>query len=205
MERINLSAKLDISRMVYGMWRLGDDADTSAKHVQGKIEACLEQGITTLDQADIYGGYTAEDILGNCFKTAPHLKDKVEIITKCGIVAPVGKYSDKRVKYYDTSPEHIMASVEASLKSMHIDQIDLLLLHRPNPFMDHLSTAACLDGLVKSGKVKSVGVSNFKPHDISLLSSALATPLVTNQIEISLTSPNAFTNGDLAFTSLLEA
>ena len=81
MERINLADDLSFSRIVYGMWRLGDDADTSPAHVQAKIEACLKQGITTMDQADIYGGYEAEEILGNAFKAAPYLKDRVEILS----------------------------------------------------------------------------------------------------------------------------
>ncbi|MEM8634624.1 MAG: aldo/keto reductase [Pseudomonadota bacterium] len=199
MDRIDLSPDLSISRIVYGMWRLGDDADTSAKHVQAKIEACLEQDITTLDQADIYGGYEAEELLGECFKQAPSLRDKVEIVTKCDIVAPVGRYSDARVKYYDTSREHIMASVDHSLRLMDIDHIDLLLIHRPDPFMDHRETGAALDEVVASGKVKTVGVSNFRPFDFSLLQSAMEEDLVTNQIEMSVLAHEAFTNGDLAF------
>ena len=114
MELITLGAT-SLSRIVYGMWRLGDDSDTSPAHVQAKIEACLAQGITTMDQADIYGGYTAEAILGAALRAAPALRDKIEIVTKCDIVAPVGRYADARVKYYDTSRAHIMASVETSL------------------------------------------------------------------------------------------
>lgn len=199
MERIKLSQSLQVSRIVYGMWRLGDDKDTSPAYVQKKIETCLEQGMTTFDQADIYGDYGAEKILGDCLKITPKLKDKMEIITKCDIIAPVGKYANRRVKYYDTSKEHIQASVDASLDNMNIEQIDLLLIHRPDPFMDHRETGACLDGLIDSGKVKAVGVSNFKPHDMSLLSSAMSNPLVTNQIEISLKENQSFTNGDIAF------
>ena len=199
MDRISLSDDLSLSRLVYGMWRLGDVSDTSPAHVQAKIEACLAQGITSFDQADIYGGYMAEEILGNCFKAAPHLKDKVEIITKCGIIAPVGRHADKRVKYYDTSRAHITASVEASLTLMNIEQIDLLLIHRPDPFMDHKDTGACLDDLIKSGKIKAAGVSNFKPYDMTLLASAMSNPLVTNQIEISLSANAALTNGDVAY------
>jgi len=199
MDRISLSDDLSLSRLVYGMWRLGDVSDTSPAHVQAKIEACLAQGITSFDQADIYGGYMAEEILGNCFKTAPHLKDKVEIITKCGIIAPVGRHADKRVKYYDTSRAHITASVEASLALMNIERIDLLLIHRPDPFMDHKDTGACLDDLIKSGKIKAAGVSNFKPYDMTLLASAMSNPLVTNQIEISLSANAALTNGDVAY------
>ena len=199
MERVTLAEGLEFSRIVYGMWRLGDDQDTSPAHVQAKIEACLAQGITTLDQADIYGGYEAEEILGNCLKAAPALKDKVEIVTKCDIVAPVGRHSAARVKYYDTSAAHITASVDASLSLMGVDKIDTLLIHRPDPFMDPVETGAALDGLVAAGKVRSVGVSNFKLHDWTLLQSAMETPLVTNQIEISLVCHDPFTNGDVAY------
>jgi predicted oxidoreductase len=198
MERIALGP-VTVSRLVYGMWRLGDDPDISAAHVQAKIEACLQQGITTLDQADIYGGYTAEAILGGALRAAPSLRDRVEIVTKCDIVAPVGRHSAARVKYYDTSAAHITASVEASLRDMATDRIDLLLIHRPDPLMDQTETGAALDALVASGKVRAVGVSNFRPWDFTLLQSAMATPLVTNQIELSLNARDAFTNGDLAF------
>jgi predicted oxidoreductase len=199
MDRIALTEDLSLSRIVYGMWRVGDDEDTSAAHVQAKVEACLDQGITTMDQADIYGGYIAEDILGAAFKAAPGLRDRVEIVTKCGIIAPAGRHSAARVKYYDTSRAHINASVEYSLNAMDTDHIDLLLIHRPDPMMDHLETGAALDDLVASGKVRSVGVSNFKLHDWTLLQSAMTNLLVTNQIEISVAHHQPFTNGDIAW------
>ena len=189
---------IELSRLVYGMWRLGDDADTSPGHVEAKIEACLAQGITTMDQADIYGDYGAEALLGACLKAAPGLRDKIEIVTKCDIVAPIGEYSDVRVKYYDTSEAHIRARVEASLSRMGIDVIDLLLIHRPDPLMDHRETGGVLDALVAEGKVRAVGVSNFRPWDWSLLQSAMVTPLVTNQIELSVLHHEPFVNGDVA-------
>jgi predicted oxidoreductase len=199
MERIEIAPGLEFSRLVYGMWRLGDDTDTSPATVQAKVEACLEQGITTMDHADIYGGYAVEGLFGAMLKTAPSLRDKIEIVTKCDIVAPVGRHSAARVKHYDTSAAHITASVECSLKEMATDRIDLLLIHRPDPLMDADETGETLDALVASGKVLSVGVSNFRPWDFSLLQSSMETNLVTNQIEISLTAPEAFTNGDLAY------
>ena len=199
MERIRLTDALSLSRLVYGMWRISDDDDTSAQHVQAKIDTCLQHGITTLDQADIYGAYGAEEILGNCLKAAPQLRDQIEIVTKCDIIAPMGRHSGARVKHYDTSRNHIEASVNQSLKLMSIEQIDLLLIHRPDPFMDHMETGAVLDGLIASGKVKAVGVSNFRPWDWSLLQSAMQNRLVTNQIEMSVLAHDAFTNGDLAF------
>lgn len=197
--RIALSGDLSVSRLAYGMWRTSEDADTSPGHIQAKIEACLMQGITTIDQADIYGDYGAEALLGACLRSSPQLRAKIEIVTKCGIVAPVGRYGDKRVKYYDTSAKHIAASVDQSLRAMAIDQIDLLLIHRPDPFMDHHETGAALDRLIAAGKVGCVGVSNFRPHDASLLQSAMENPIATNQIELSLLAHSAFTNGDLAY------
>ncbi len=199
MERIVLKGGVSLSRLVYGMWRIGDDPDTSPAHVRAKIEACLAQGITTMDQADIYGGYTAEAVLGDALRASPGLRDRIEIVTKCGIVAPMGRHAAAPCKHYDTSEAHIRASVEASLRDMGTDRIDLLLIHRPDPMMDHDETGRTLDALVAEGKVRAVGVSNFRPWDVELLQSAMQTPLATNQIEISLARIEAFTDGDLAY------
>ncbi|MEL6416599.1 MAG: aldo/keto reductase, partial [Pseudomonadota bacterium] len=91
------------------------------------------------------------------------------------------------------------ASIDHSLRLMGVERIDTLLIHRPDPFMDHFETGAALDDLVGSGKVKAVGVSNFRPWDWELLQSAMTTKLATNQIEMSVLAHDAFTNGDLAF------
>ncbi|MBG6155400.1 putative oxidoreductase [Labrenzia sp. EL_159] len=199
MQRVSLTESLEFSRLIYGMWRLGDDADTTPAYVERKIQLCLDQGITTFDQADIYGGYTAEAVLGGALKANPALRNKMEIVTKCDIVAPVGRHEQATVKYYDTSRQHIEKSVETSLSDMGIDTIDLLLIHRPDPLMDHHETGAVLDDLVKSGKVRNVGVSNFRPWDWDLLQSGMSNRLVTNQIEVSLAEISPFTNGDIAF------
>lgn len=194
--RVSLGS-VDISQIVYGMWRLGED-DTSPGHIEAKIEACLEQGVTTMDQADIYGGYQAEELLGHCLSASPGLRDRIEIVTKCDIIAPVGRYSDARVKYYDTSRAHIEASVDHSLRLMQIEHIDLLLIHRPDPLMDHEETGRALDDLISSGKIRAAGVSNFRPWDWDLLQSAMSNKLATNQIELSVLCHEAFTNGDIA-------
>ena len=198
MNRVSITDDLSFSRIVYGMWRLSDDADTSPARVQAKIESCLDQGITTMDQADIYGGYMAEEIMGTAMKQAPALKDKIEVVTKCDIVIDAGRHAGAPVKYYDTSRAHIEASVDASLRLMGLDRIDMLLIHRPDPLMDHEETGRTLDDLVASGKVRAVGVSNFRPWDWALLQSAMDTKLATNQIELSLANLDPFTNGDLA-------
>ncbi|QPZ90935.1 aldo/keto reductase [Thioclava electrotropha] len=199
MEKIDLTSDVAVSRIVYGMWRLADDADTSPAHVRAKIDACLAQGITTFDHADIYGGYTAEGVFGAAMREDPSLRDQMEIVTKCDIIVSAGRHSHRKVKHYDTSRAHVEASVDASLRELATDRIDLLLIHRPDPLMDHHETGAVLDDLVASGKVRAVGVSNFRPWDWELLQSGMKTPLVTNQIEISLGCVSPFTNGDLAF------
>lgn len=199
MNKISLTPNLDLSAIIYGMWRLADDPDTSPSHVQAKIESCLSQGITSFDQADIYGDYASETVLGNCLRGNTALRDQMKIITKCDIMLLSEKFPDRRVKYYDTSAAHIKHSVDTSLKLMAIDHIDVLLVHRPDPFMDHHETGAALDEVVQSGKVGAIGVSNFKAHDWTLLQSAMKSKLVTNQIEISLLEQSAFTNGDIAF------
>ena len=198
MQRIDLTGSLSFSRLIYGMWRLADDTNISPDHVRSKMSACLDQGITTMDQADIYGGYAAEKVLGDALR-GTNLRNQIEIVTKCDIVAPVGRYAKAPVKYYDTSRAHILASIDHSLTLMGIDHIDLMLIHRPDPMMDHFETGSALDEVVASGKVRAVGVSNFKPHDWELLQSAMTQKLVTNQIEISVLEHSALTNGDIAF------
>lgn len=198
MQRVEIAPGLTFSRLVYGMWRLGDDPDTSEAHVRAKVEACLDQGITTMDQADIYGGYRAEEILGRALK-GTDLAQQIEIVSKCAIVAPMGRHSAVPVKHYDTSRRHIESSLEQSLRLLGVERVDLLLIHRPDPLMDHHETGAALDDLVSSGKARAVGVSNFRPWDWELLQSAMQNPLVTNQIEISLSRFEPFSNGDVAF------
>jgi len=199
MERLQVVQGLEFSQLVYGMWRLADDSDTSVRHVDAKIRAALDQGITTFDQADIYGGYTAEDVMGAALKASPPLRQQMEIVTKCDIVIDAGRHTGARVKHYDTTRTHINESVNQSLIAMGTDVIDVLLIHRPDPLMDHFETGEALDALVDSGKVRAVGVSNFRPWDWNLLQSAMRHPLVINQIELSLKEISPFTNGDLAF------
>lgn len=197
MQRVEIQAGLDLSRIVYGMWRLADDQDVSAGNIIAKVEACLAQGITTMDHADIYGGYTVEEHFGRALK-GTGLRDKIEIVTKCGIVAPTGDYAGARLKHYNTSAQHISASIDRSLRLLGTDYIDLLLIHRPDPFMDFTETGGALDAAVSSGKVRAVGVSNFRPWDLAALQSCMQTKLVVNQIELSLLARDPFTNGDLS-------
>lgn len=199
MQMIQLDSSLTaMSRLIYGVWRLADDKDTSDSHVRAKIDACLEQGITTFDHADIYGEYQCEKLFGRALAADSSLRDQMQLISKCDIAIPTSLYPERALKYYDTSPKYIRMSVENSLKNLHTDYLDLLLIHRPDPFMDATATGAVLDELIAEGKIKAAGVSNFKPWDWDLLQSRMKNKLVTNQIEMSLLEQDAFTNGDLA-------
>lgn len=198
MQRVDVGPGLSFSRLAYGTWRLARDADTRPAAIAARLGACLDQGITTLDLADVYGGYTVESLVGAALASRPGLRERFEIISKCGIVNPVGRHAGHRVKHYDTSAAHIRAAVEASLSALRTDRLDLLLIHRPDPFMDHHETGAVLDALITEGKLCAVGVSNFRPWDTSLLQAGMRSPLVANQIEMSLAVTEPFTNGDLA-------
>jgi predicted oxidoreductase len=193
------------SRIVFGVWRLNDSADTSSAQVLKKIQTCLELGITTFDHADIYGDYSCEESFGQALKLQPGLRNQIQVVTKCDIMLKSIKFPQRRVKHYDTSAQHIRQSVEASLARIGVPIIDVLLLHRPDPFMDAAQTGACLDALVKEGKIRAAGVSNFMPWDWSLLQANMHSPLVTNQIEINLLSRNCFTDGVLAQAQQLKA
>ena len=203
MQRIAVgNSDLELSRLIYGVWRLADADDQSSQAVRAKIDACLEQGMTSFDHADIYGNYECERLFGQALKEQPILRDSMELISKCDIALATDKYPERRVKYYDTSAAYIQTSVENSLRNLHTDHLDLLLIHRPDPFMDAAETGAALDSLVASGKVKHIGVSNFNVWDWRLLQQHMSAQLVVNQIEMSLLNTSAFTDGTLSALQL---
>jgi predicted oxidoreductase len=206
MQHIKLHPSLpDFSRIVYGAWRMNDGADHSPQTALKKINTCLDIGVTTFDHADIYGNYSCEKLFGEALRLDAGLKNKIQIVTKCDIKLISDQYPERRVKHYDTSAAHLRASVDASLARLGVDVIDVLLLHRPDPFMNAQETGACLDEMVHAGKIRAAGVSNFLPADWALLQAHMQTPLVTNQFEISLLCTKAFSDGSLAQAQQLKA
>ncbi|TGL64662.1 aldo/keto reductase [Leptospira sarikeiensis] len=185
MSLISLSSKgPSVSRLVYGCWRLhSDPKGDGPQRILEKIEVCLESGISSFDHADIYGDYGNEEKFGASLKLNPSLKDKIQIVTKTGIQLPGPNRPGVSLKHYDTSRDYIISSAEASLKKLNIDKIDLLLIHRPDPFINADEVAEAFQKLRKDGKVLHFGVSNFTPSQFSLLQSRLDFPLVTNQVE----------------------
>ena len=186
-----------LSPIVAGAWRMGEWGMNVEQRVRW-IEQCLDLGITSFDHADIYGGYTVETLFGEALAAQPSLRSRMQLVTKCGIKLVSERRPGHAIKSYDTSRAHVLASVDESLRAMHTDHIDLLLIHRPDPLMDHHALGACLDSLIQSGKVRAAGVSNFMPWDVDLLQSRMKHKLQTNQLELSLLNTAPFINGQLA-------
>jgi predicted oxidoreductase len=195
-ETVSLSARgLHVSRLVQGFWRLARWQLTPAALV-GLIEDCLELGITTMDHAAVYGGYSAEALFGEALGLRPDLRARMQIVSKCGIRMVHERRPEHGVTHYDTGRAHIVASVEDSLRNLRTDHLDLLLIHRPDPLLDADEVAAAFDELKRAGKVLHAGVSNFTPPQLELLH-ARVPDLATNQIEISVTELGGFGDGSL--------
>ncbi len=183
-----------LSRIVAGAWRMGDWNFSVDERVRW-IEGCLDLGITTFDHADIYGGYTVEALFGEALVAAPHLRERMQIVTKCGICMVSPARPAHRLGYYDTSAAHIERSVDTSLADLRTDHLDVLLVHRPDALMDADALASCFGRLRTAGKVRHFGASNFTPSQFALLNSRI--DLVTNQVEASPLHIAPFHDGTL--------
>jgi predicted oxidoreductase len=188
----------EVSRLAYGAWRLLDDGQGgNIQQVLALIQTCLDHGITTFDHADIYGGYRVEEAFGAALRAHPALRQRMELVTKCGIMLVNPARPGNRLKHYDYSRQHIVESVERSLRNLATDSIDVLLLHRPSPLLDPDEVAEAQRQLVAQGKVRHLGVSNFTPAQFDALSSRLDQPLVTNQVELHPLRQEPFLDGTL--------
>ena len=177
------STTLKLSRLAAGTWKLSEWNWTTAQY-QTWIAQCLELGISSFDLADIYGSYTGESLFGQALAAQPSLRARLQLITKCGIKLLSPQRPQHRVKSYDTSMQHIIASAEKSLRNLQTDYLDLLLLHRPDPLMAPDEIAEAFSRLLHSGKVRHFGVSNFTTSQFEMLNAFV--PLYTNQVECSL-------------------
>lgn len=165
---------LKISEIALGLMRI---ANKSVAEVEELVLTALEQGINFFDHADIYGAGNCETLFGEVLQRNPDLRKKIIIQSKCGIVPK---------ESYDFSKEHILTSVEGSLKRLQCDYLDVLLLHRPDALCDPKEVAAAFDELYKSGKVKYFGVSNHTPYQIELLQKYCKQELIINQLQLSI-------------------
>ena len=186
-----------LSRLVAGCWRLVKQSQGNLEAVHRFIDTALALGITTFDHADIYGDYQAEALFGKALKERPSLRPEIELVSKCTIALRSSTWPDHRVVHINSTGSHITACVERSLAALSTDQLDLLLLHRPDPLMDADDSAAALVRLREQGKVKAFGVSNYSASQFALLQSRLDFPLVTNQVELSLLETAPLRDGTL--------
>lgn len=185
MDRVNLGAKLSVAPVAVGMMNLLEWG-LDAKGLSERIREYLDLGLTTYDFADIYGNGRCETLFGETLRMEPSLRDKVEIITKGGIV-----YDRLRRPYfvsesYNLSKDYLISACEGSLKRLGVDYVDLYLIHRPCPLMDPAEVAEAMEKLKSEGKVKNFGLSNFLPEQIAALEAYTDIQLVTNQVKMSV-------------------
>lgn len=184
---------IELSPIVAGLWRSTEWQMSVPERVRW-IEQALELGITSFDHADIYGSYRAEVLFGEALKAAPSLRHRMQLVTKCGIRmrAPEKPY---RLTHYDTGAAYVRAQVEHSLQKLHTEQLDLVLIHRPDYLMDAAALADTFATLTREGKVAQWGVSNHSTHQFALLHQHH--PLVTNQLELSPLQLSTLDDGTL--------
>ncbi|AGH82304.1 aldo/keto reductase [Psychromonas sp. CNPT3] len=169
------------SKIVQGYWRLAA-WNMSAQERLSFLKQHVELGISTVDNAAIYGD--SERLFGEALKLDPSMREQIQLVSKFGINGVISGQDTKYVAHYDSSKKSIIASVERSLQRLGVEQLDALLVHRPDFLMDAGQVADAFGELKNSGKVQHFGVSNFNNTQFSLLQSCLDKPLITNQIEI---------------------
>ncbi|MBE6618108.1 MAG: aldo/keto reductase family oxidoreductase [Ruminococcaceae bacterium] len=150
-------------------------SDMNEREISAFVNTSLEHGANFFDHADIYGGGESEVVFGKTI--TPSMREKVIIQTKCAIVPG---------KMFDFSYEHIVESVNGSLKRLGTDYVDVLLLHRPDALMEPEEVARAFDELKSSGKVRHFGVSNQNPYQMELLQNSLDMPLCANQLQFGI-------------------
>lgn len=200
MQKIYLSdAGPKVSPAVYGFYRWDTELENAPASMERIVALCLELGINTFDHADIYGSSQCEELFGALISKKSFKREDIVLFTKCGLKVPQAASPAIRVKHYDTSATHILQSVENSLRKLKTDYIDIFLLDH----LDHVSnleeTAIALEKLMKSGKIRNIGVANFSVFQHQLLASYLHTPIVTHHLELNLLNTAALDNGQIDY------
>jgi predicted oxidoreductase len=185
---------LHLSPIVAGLWRMQEWGLDTAGALRW-IEQAVDLGITSFDHADIYGGYGVEAFFGAALGRAPALRQRLQLVTKCGIKLTHPSRPAHTINSYDSSRTHVVSSVEQSLRALGTDHIDLLLMHRPDLLMDPDELADTFRQLRAAGKVLHFGVSNHSPGQLAMLHKRH--PVSTNQIEFSPLQLQALADGTL--------
>ena len=181
--------------MNWGIW----DKNLTSKEMENIIHVCLENKITTFDHADIYGSYTTEADFGKAFASSNIAREKMQLISKCGIQM-LAENRENRIKHYDYSKSHIIWSVEQSLKNLQTDYLDVFLLHRPSPLMQADEIAEAVEKLKSEGKIIDFGLSNFTSSQTELIRQK--TEVSFNQVQFSATNFEPMTDGSFDYMQL---
>ena len=184
------------SRIAAGVIRWGSwGTKMPPTKMASMINTCVELGVTTFDHADIYGNYTTEREFGDALILSGIPRDKVQIITKCGVIKPCAEKPGFKISHYNTSKRHIIESVEQSLENFNCDYIDLMMINRPSPIMNYREMAEAFQTLNESGKVREFGTVNFPPDQIRAMRRYY--PIVANQSELSITNLTPLFDGTI--------
>ena len=196
MKKVSLSdSGPKVSEAIYGFWRWTDEGSVTTSNIEKTVNLCLELGINTFDHADVYGDFTIEEHFGKIIRNKSFKREDIVLFSKCGI-----RSSDNgNLKYYDTSGDHILNSIDGSLKRLQTDYLDIFLLHHSDFLTDPEETAGALAEIVKSGKARHIGVTNFTVFQHQLLASYLRIPIVTNHIELNLMNTSAIEDGRIDY------
>lgn len=198
MEKIYISdSGPEVSAAIYGFWRWTTTASANEKKIEEIVHYNLELGVNTFDHSNNYNNGKIEELFGKVISNSSIKREDIIISTKSGIRTLQGTNS-KNV-FYDLSPEYLTNSVEESLKRLKTDYIDIFLLEHYDPLYQVEETASALIKLLRSGKVKHIGVSNFNVFQHRLLAAHLNQPIVTNHIELNLLESSAINDGRLDF------
>lgn len=176
------SGEISSSEIALGCMRINSLAKNEASAL---ISTAMEEGINFFDHADIYGKGKSEEVFADAIDMKSSIREKIIIQTKCGI----------RDGYFDFSKQHILDSVEGSLKRLNTDYIDIMLLHRPDTLMEPEEVAEAFSKLHSSGKVKYFGVCNQNPMQIELLNKYLDNKIIINQLQLSITNTGMIDSG----------
>ncbi len=181
--------------MNWGIW----DKNLNTTQMSNLIQVFIENKVSSFDLADIYGGYTTEASFGKALEKSKADRTKLQLISKCGIQYVV-EARDNKIKHYQYDKDYIIWSVEQSLKNLHTDYLDILLLHRPSPLMEADEIAEAVARLKKDGKIRDFGLSNFTSSQTELIRSK--TQVDYNQIQFSATNHEAMTDGSFDYMQI---
>ena len=182
--------------MNWGVW----DKNLNTKEFTHLINLFIENGISTFDHADIYGGYTTEEAFGKALTESKIDRKKIQLISKCGIQYISVKRPENHIKHYEYSKDYIIWSAENSLKNLQTDYLDVFLLHRPSPLMQADEIAEAVSKLKADGKILSFGVSNFTSSQTELLRQK--TDVSFNQVQFSATHHEAMLDGSFDYMQI---